>query len=1002
MSRDSSGGRGDQGEHVPANIVHPGVKMFRDQPVADGPAGPDGRRRPVGTDGRHAVHDVVRPTAGGPVGRFPNPGPLKPSKMSSPDDSYQPLVTGPLGTNGMYAVNDPCRPTAGGPLGQLFSLDPMAPRGMSSLGDGNQPPSVGPVGKPLITERLGDQVSEPDCKRTIQTRSESESYSGVPDTVIQTGSEVQPDRVNISTANGPTESRETPPSSDSGVHSLGEQWENMSTNSRDTVSVQNEEPSYGGNTSQVVSMYSRPQNTVEGVKVGCPETVYVVDKTLVDILPGPKENRTVVFNDWTSCGNERSIVYSGTDSRNSDIAAMSDFSDDEDSSRVESRPRTPTGCARVDSVKEESTLCDQPIADTTTEGVSSDSLDPNDKEYWTKFRLLTRQAFLLDDDKLSESNYPDAVKEVVMRSRLTIMGFNECDDTPLEQGNEVESSDYWDSEDASSQCMSNDDHREEDYYDWHYDTTPVMPGQTADDANKAVRNVNNNGDQCPALRDGDDDKHDLYSEPGGRAKSDLTTTEAVIENDILGVDYAILDTDEQLVTRVSMITSEVSRLDIRSCSNDPAGIQECVCPEQGKRDDLSAHVNLQLWVEHSQRNLTDRCFGLWGISDYLNRPESDWCWDCVDRLVWGYHVSCVVTIVTKTRSLGIDVFLEERCIYASTRGVGDGPITAYDVIPVYGWMKEKFKDGLNKVMLVNKTPVDSCYHQRGGDNGQVRRKRASVDNRPIRVWGRFGCWYSLVHGTDWLDVLPVGGSRVGKDVWIGYIGDGFSQCQSPAAAPLTELQDINTLLHDYSNCATRLYLIWAVSITVRIRLCVEEVTSCCGDLSKCRTMDGAALADDQSGVTFTAELCMPWDAPEAVIDLNSPDLVSLGSFPDKVGLFGRRKDAAVSRIMAGRDSRSVRFVVPDGRVVDRGYHDVTVVDMEEEREPMVVLNDMTRLRELWPVEVFDHMKWYQQLRRNIRRHVRCRVNSAERSSGLTCTVMWPDFTWIWCNCGGAP
>ena len=128
----------------------------------------------------------------------------------------------------------------------------------------------------------------------------------------------------------------------------------------------------------------------------------------------------------------------------------------------------------------------------------------------------------------------------------------------------------------------------------------------------------------------------------------------------------------------------------------------------------------------------------------------------------------------------------------------------------------------------------------------------------------------------------------------------------------------------------------------------------------CRTMDGAALADDWSGVTFTAKLCMPWDAPEVVVDLDSSDLVSLGSFPDKVGLFGRRKDAAISRIMAGRDSRSVRFVVPDGRVVDRGYHDVTVVDMEEEREPMVVMNDMTHLRELWPVEVFDHMKWYQQ------------------------------------------
>ena len=262
-------------------------------------------------------------------------------------------------------------------------------------------------------------------------------------------------------------------------------------------------------------------------------------------------------------------------------------------------------------------------------------------------------------------------------------------------------------------------------------------------------------------------------------------------------------------------------------------------------------------------------------------------------------------------------------------------------------MTEKFKDVLNKVMLVNKAPVDSHGLQRGGDNGQVRGTHASVDNRPIRVAGRFGCLYCPVQGADWLDVLSVGGGPVGKDVWIGYIGDRFSQYQSPDAAPLTELQDLNTLLHIYSDC-------------VRISLGVEEVTSCCGELLLCQTMDGVALADDRTGITFTAELCVPWDAPEAVVDINSTDLISLGSFPDKVGLFGRRKEAAVSRIMAGRDSRSVRFVVPDGRIVDRGYHDVTVVDMEEEREPMVVLSDMTRLRELWPVEVFDHMKWYQQ------------------------------------------
>ena len=170
--------------------------------VVDGPAGPDRRRRPVGTDGRHAVHDKDRLTAGGPVGRFPNSDPLKASKMSSLDELYQPLAAGSLDADGMYTVNDPCRPTAGGPLGRLFSLDPMGPRGMSTLGDENQPPGVGSVGRPWMTERPDDRAGEPDYKRKTQTRSESASDTGVPDPVIQTGSEVQKDRVNISTDNG--------------------------------------------------------------------------------------------------------------------------------------------------------------------------------------------------------------------------------------------------------------------------------------------------------------------------------------------------------------------------------------------------------------------------------------------------------------------------------------------------------------------------------------------------------------------------------------------------------------------------------------------------------------------------------------------------------------------------------------------------------------------------------------------------------------------------------
>ena len=62
----------------------------------------------------------------------------------------------------------------------------------------------------------------------------SESVTDRPVPVIRTECAVQIDRVNIGVANGPTDSGVTPPSSDSGIHSLGEQWENMSANSMST------------------------------------------------------------------------------------------------------------------------------------------------------------------------------------------------------------------------------------------------------------------------------------------------------------------------------------------------------------------------------------------------------------------------------------------------------------------------------------------------------------------------------------------------------------------------------------------------------------------------------------------------------------------------------------------------------------------------------------------------------------------------------------------------
>ena len=202
--------------------------------------------------------------------------------------------------------------------------------------------------------------------------------------------------------------------------------------------------------------------------------------------------------------------------------------------------------------------------------------------------------------------------------------------------------------------------------EWHNEKNTVIPGKTADDANRTVRNGNKNCAQCSATENENETKGDVNSGPVDRAKTKLSTTGAGIEIDSLGVDYAkcdeipvtklipvgVLDTDEHLVMRVSTITAEVSGLETSLYSNntinDSPGIQKYVCPERRRRDDLSAHVDIQLLVKKNRRSMTVCCFGLRGITHRLNQPELDWCWDWVDRLVWGYRVSCVVTIVAKT------------------------------------------------------------------------------------------------------------------------------------------------------------------------------------------------------------------------------------------------------------------------------------------------------------------------------------------------------------------
>ena len=82
----------------------------------------------------------------------------------------------------------------------------------------------------------------------------------------------------------------------------------------------------------------------------------------------------------------------------------------------------------------------------------------------------------------------------------------------------------------------------------------------------------------------------------------------------------------------------------------------------------------------------------------------------------------------------------------------------------------------------------------------------------------------------------------------------------------------------------------------------------------------------RADITFDVELVIPWDAPEAVINLNSDGLLDLDMVPDVIGLSGRRPDAAMCHILQGRDVRSVRALVLDTRCLEQNFHDLTIVD----------------------------------------------------------------------------
>ena len=529
----------NQSGTAPVGPVGPDVLMDRIQPV-----GQNSTRRPVGTEGMFSASNSDRMMADGPVGRF--------------------VTHGPVGPDRILSTRDPDRPVADSPVGRFLKFGPVGPRRIFSLDEINQPVAVGPVGHPFTLGPVGTHARVSQVKRMNQRDDSPVGSTGILGPVNQTGSHIRSDFVKISTINGPASSGGTPPSSDSGVHSLGEQWENMSTNSIDMESEQNKRPTYDSTMSRRVSDTGVPPNAEEGGDIDYPWVDRLLEResderSSVEIQ---QSDRNVQFNNVTVYVSDTSMVHSGTDGRNSDIGALSDFSDSDEETGVEqpsgcripgcqceghipfmewgsedmtetddskyegsidranrlyvesynydlSEGMTPmtytppplrrnrrrryevrkekevdidepipadsdrvihtenespklertvqtetvvyddipklgdkpvdpdrgpqTGSDGNNSSKEDSTLWDGPVTESTTEGDGQDFPDPNNTEYWANINRQARQAMWEmtgNDATLSDDKYPDIVKNI---ARMTMRAWAEHDALPVEQ-----------------------------------------------------------------------------------------------------------------------------------------------------------------------------------------------------------------------------------------------------------------------------------------------------------------------------------------------------------------------------------------------------------------------------------------------------------------------------------------------------------------------------------------------------------------------------------------
>ena len=198
---------------------------------------------------------------------------------------------------------------------------------------------------------------------------------------------------------------------------------------------------------------------------------------------------------------------------------------------------------------------------------------------------------------------------------------------------------------------------------------------------------------------------------------------------------------------------------------------------------------------------------------------------------------------------------------------------------LFGYTTEIKVPGI--VLMLNKDRNNSarrCACMRGTSLGVFSAGRISLP-----LIGCSACVGGSVDCSDWprsdcmVDFSPRG-------VWIGYIRPGLWDASLIDAAPVTGSL-VSSALFDCLDvyCAAGFTSYWTFCSTECVLLAGFELFL--RWVSECRMMatNGAALAEERAGIKFGVKLYIPWDAPEAVLDISSKGVVPLRNIPDVIG-----------------------------------------------------------------------------------------------------------------------